>query len=276
MEICSAKEPFDRIGPRTQGKNDMVAREMKPNVRLAILSSVIAGLLANATPLMAADPGSTRAAAPQAESKQNPSGDDLRICFRPWRGQQLVQLESRATDIRCLADSATFVNDGAVLQLRGNVLVDVKGNPTLYLANRISVYPKTELVVIEEKASAPTVAMPAAPSERIAKAEKLWSEYKLDFLVRLTRRIDVVEISDNGQVDNFCPGSTVRLLTCKTLIGNTEPIGKRGDLLFLRPETHAKKVMIVDYFGREPRNWIPYDELLEAKIIALSNKLNAH
>jgi hypothetical protein len=255
----------------------MVTCGMKPNVRLAILSSVIAGLLANATPLTAADSGITSdSARSRAESKQNPSGDDLRICFRPWRGQQLVQLESRATDILCLADSATFVNDGAVLQLRGNVLVDVKGNPTLYLANRISVYPKTELVVIEEKASAPTVAMPAAPSERIAKAEKLWSEYKLDFLVRLTRRIDVVEISDNGQVDNFCPGSTVRLLTCKTLFGDTQPFRKPDDLLALYPATDAKKVMLVEYYGRQYRNWIPYDDLVEAKILTLSNQLKAH
>jgi hypothetical protein len=255
----------------------MVAREMKPNVRLAILSSVIAGLLANATPLMAADPGSTRAAAPQAESKQNPSGDNLRIFFRPWKGnQQLVRVQSGATDILCLADSASFVSDQGLVRLHGNALVDVRGEPTLYLGDRISVYPKTGVVVIEERLSAPTTAGPTVQSERTTKAEKLWAEYKLDFLVRMAGRIDVLEISDSGPAIEGDSGWTVRVLASKTLIGNTEPIGKRGDLLFLRPETHAKKVMIVDYFGREPRNWIPYDELVEVKIIALSNQLNAH
>ena len=91
IELFGVKSNSGRIGRHPQGKNDMVTCGMKPIVRLAMFS-VIAGLLTNATPLMAADPGSTRAAAPQAESKQNPSGDDLRICFRPWRGQQLVQL----------------------------------------------------------------------------------------------------------------------------------------------------------------------------------------
>jgi hypothetical protein len=231
-----------------------------------------AWLLASVGPMPAGECRAGEATVtPAHTTRTEPSGDQfVKLTVGQRNGQLCVQATYGSTEYVCLARRVNFDERNAAMALEGNVFVEIKGKTTMYAGQRVVVYPKKEELVIEQRnhdRDASVLSRERGPMQ-LTNGEKVWSEYKVEFLVRMGSRIEVLTLSDT-EPSNFGEGSLLKVTTARSLLGDKPAEYKAGDCVNLLPSTESRKVMLVHYFGQEPRNWIPYDEVVEDKILAL-------
>jgi hypothetical protein len=177
-----------------------------------------------------------------------------------FRGQAFVQFKSSSIDCMCLAKSASFDSSSNMLYLQGDVLVDVKGQSKLQAG---------EMIVIDAAKGQVTISQPLShkPTESAGKrADELWIKYKVEFVARTAKTIDVVTLSESDPVPFVVNGCCwKRVVESRPLLGGKSELSADATIS-LGPEPDSNKVFLVNYHGREPRNWIPYDKDLEAKL----------
>jgi hypothetical protein len=130
-----------------------------------------------------------------------PGGDAVKLAMRQWKGQVKVGVGVARGwphyDFVCIADRVDFDEAESTLRLWGHVLVEGKDKPQLYAGERVVVYPKTKTIDVLQNRVTPAVESTAKANEA-AKVEKLWADQKVEFLIRMSPRIDVVTIKENA------------------------------------------------------------------------------
>jgi hypothetical protein len=235
------------------------------------------GVMCDSATCTAADASWKLKSKPPSTIAKAADDEAIRFGVIPWRGQVManVLVSARSSEnfraVTCLADRIYFDEQSGVVTCTGKAFVDAKGVKPLYQGDRLFVDGRkgtitagargTESVRNEQKP--PNPAAPSSPTDVI------WSDYKVEFLVRMTPGLQVVTLADDW------PSllSSSRVQEARVIVGE-EPAVRHGDVLFLRPDTDAKKVILANFLGHESRNWIPYDEKLEERIIALAKTLN--
>jgi hypothetical protein len=176
----------------------------------------------------------------------------------------------------CIAGLASFDEANASLRLEEDVLVEIKEKPIRYTGQRVLVSLITGQVIIEERASGGATSSRQDRVRRTPAGEKIWAEYKLDYLLRMAPPIEVLTLSVDPITIGTGYGCIRYVVTAKQVGAAGVAKCKAGEGVHLIPPTDAKKVMLVNYRGQEPRNWIPYDESVEESIVALSSVKKTH
>ncbi|HEV8068347.1 MAG TPA: hypothetical protein VGP76_11470 [Planctomycetaceae bacterium] len=258
----------------------MVTRQTNVNAVTGVIAWLAAGLFFAGAPTQGH--AQSKAAAPTTlnadKHGDEPASRSLKIAMRQWKGQMnvLVACEWPQYDFLCVADRADFDEAESTLRLSGNALVEVKDKPKLYTGKCIVVDFKKKTVDVLEPRTQDRVAPaePAPKSSEAAKVEKLWADYKVEFLIRVSPRMDVLTVKECDFNDSN-GGSPHTVLSQKCLFGKHADDRKPGDVVYLYPATDATKVFLVNYLGQESRNWFPYDESLEKKILTVMKPPNA-
>jgi hypothetical protein len=258
----------------------MVTRQMNVNAVIGMIVWLAAGLFFAIVPTQghAQSKAVSSTKLNKGQHGDDPASGSLKLAMRQWKGQVnvLVACPWPHYDFICIADRADFDEAESTLRLSGNVLVEVTGKPKLYTGERVAVDLKKKTVDVLERRFQDRVApAESAPkSSEAAKVEKLWANYKVEFLIRMAPRMDVVTVKEY-EFDNAPDGSAHTVLSEKRLFGKPADDTKLGGVIYLYPATDAKKLFLVNYMGQESRNWIPYDESLEKKSLTVIKPLNA-